>query len=78
MDPISVSGRYRLKIVCTPCWGEAGYHDHGVVEAQGSSGSSVDLVDVVQKCGVQHHQGEDNVRFVEGAVEYVRETIGYE
>ena len=28
--------------------------------------------------GDQHHQGEDNVRSVEGAVEYVRKTVSYE
>ena len=77
MDPISVSGICRLKIICTrkiftnPCWGEAGYHDHRTVEAQGSISLRADLVDAIQKRGVQHHQGEDNVRFVEGAVEGV-------
>ena len=48
------------------------------MEAQGSSGLRVDPIDVVQKRGVQHHQGENKVRFVEGVVEYVQETVGYE
>ena len=48
------------------------------MKAQGSSGLRVDLIDVVQKCDVQHHQGENNVRSVKGAVKYERETIGYE
>ena len=58
--------------------GDAGYHDHGVVEAQGSTSLRTDPVDTIQKLGVQHHQGEDNVRSVEGAVEYVRKIVGYE
>ena len=82
MDPILVSGRCKLKIVCTrkvftnPVEGEAGYYDHGVVEAQRSSSLRVDPVD--QKRNVQYHQGEDNIRSVESAIEYVRETVGYE
>ena len=66
------------KIFRTPVGGEAGYHDHRTVEAQGSKSVMVDPVDAIQKRGVQHHQGEDNVRSVEGAVEYVRNTVGYE
>ena len=77
MDPISVSGRCRLKIICTRkiftnlCWGEAGYHDLGTVEAQGSISLGADPVDAIQKRGVQHYQGENNVKSVEDAVEYV-------
>jgi len=41
------------------------------VEAQGSTGTKVDPIDVVQKCGVQHCQGEDNSGLVKGAGEYV-------
>ena len=73
MDRILVFGRCRLKIICTrkiftnPCWGEAGYHDHGVVEAQASSSLRVDSVDAVKKRGVQDHQGEDDVRPIEGS-----------
>ena len=62
----------------TPVGGEAGYYDHGVEEAQGSSGLRVDPVDAVQKHGIQYYQGEANARFVEGAVKYVRETVSYE
>ena len=62
----------------TPVGGEAEYYDHRAVEAQGSLGLRVDSVDAVQKSGVQYYQGEDNVKFVEDAVEYVRETVGYE
>ena len=36
------------------------------------------MVDAVKKHGVQHHQGEDNVRSVESIVEYVRKTVSYE
>ena len=50
----------------TPVGGEFGYHEHGAVEAQGSAGLRVDPVDAIKKCGVQHHQGEDNIRSVEG------------
>ena len=84
MDPILVSGRCKLKIICTrkffmnPCWGEVGYHDHGTVEAQEPTSLRADPVDAIQKRGFQHHQEEDNVRSVEDAVEYVRKTIGYE
>ena len=62
----------------TPVGGEAGYYDHRAVEAQGSLGLRVDPIDAVQKRGVQYYQGEDNVRFVEGAIEYVQESVGYE
>ena len=48
------------------------------MEAQGSTSLRVDPVDTIQKRGVQYHQGEDNFRSVEGAVEYVRKTVGYE
>ena len=48
------------------------------MKAQGSSGLRVDLIDAVQKRGVQHHQGEDNVISVEAVVGYVRETVDYE
>ncbi|KAG7012646.1 Glucan endo-1,3-beta-glucosidase 12, partial [Cucurbita argyrosperma subsp. argyrosperma] len=57
---------------------KAGYYDHGAVEAQGSSDLRIDLVDAVQKRGVQYYHGEDNARFFEGVVEYVRETVDYE
>ena len=40
--------------------GEAGIHDGGEVETQGSSGSSV-----------QHREGEDYVRSVEGTIKHV-------
>ena len=79
MDSISVS---RLSVPKTSSQilvgGEAGCYDHTAVEAQGSSGFRVDPVDTIQKRGVQYYQGEDNVRFVEGAVEYIREIVGYE
>ena len=71
---LSVPGRSSQ----TPVGGEAEYYDHGAVEAQESSGLRVDLVDAVQKRGVQYYQGEYNVRSVEGAVEYVQETVDYE
>ena len=58
--------------------GEAGYHDHRVVEAQGSTNLRVDPVNAIQKHGVQHHHGEDNVKSVEGAVEYVRKIVDHE
>ena len=58
--------------------GDVGYHDHRAMEAQGSTSLRADPVDAIQKRGVQHHQREDNVRFVEGPVEYVRKTVGYE
>ena len=32
-----------------------------VVEAQGLVDSRIDLVGAIQKRGVQHHQGEDNI-----------------
>ena len=60
----------------TPVGGEVGYYGCRVVEALGSSGLRVDPVD--QKRNVQYHQGEDNIRSVESAIEYVRETVGYE
>ena len=47
------------------------FHDGGEVETQGSSGSRVDLVDFVKKRGVQHREGEDYVRSVEGTVKHV-------
>ena len=77
MDPISVSGRCRSKIIYirkisrTIDWGEAGIHDGGEVETQGSPGSRVDLVDFVKKRNVQHREGQDYVRSVEGTVKYV-------
>ena len=37
-----------------PTEGETGYHDHKAVQAKGSTGFSVDPIDVVQKCGIQH------------------------
>ena len=58
-----------------PIGSEAGYHDHRVVATQGSSGLRVDLVDAVKKRGVQHHQGEDDIRPIEGVVEYVRKIV---
>ena len=48
------------------------------MEAQGSTSLGADPVDAIQKHGVQHYQGEDNVRSVEDAVEYVRKTVRYE
>ena len=48
------------------------------MEAQGSTSLGADLVDAIQKRGVQHYQGEDNVRSVEDAVEYVRKIVGHE
>ena len=77
MDPISVSGRCRSKIICTGRSsrivdrGDAGIHDGGEVEAQGSPGSRVDLVALAKKRGVQHREGEDYVRSVEGIVKHV-------
>ena len=53
MDLISVSGRCRLKIICTRniftnlYWGEAGYHVHEALETQGLVDLRVDLVDAV-------------------------------
>ena len=52
-------------------WGEAGIHDGGEVETQGSPGSRVDPVDFVKKRGVQHREGEDYVQSVEGTVKHV-------
>ena len=84
MDPISISGKCILKLSVPerfsriPVGGEAEYHNHGAVEAHGSSCIRVDLVDAIHKCDIQHLQGEDNVKSVEGAVEYVRETVDYE
>ena len=43
------------KIFRNPFWGEAEYHDHGELEAQGSSRLRGDRVDAVQKHDVQHH-----------------------
>ena len=77
MDPISVSERCRSKIIYperssrTVDRGETGIHDGGEVETQGSPGSRVDPVDFVKKRGVQHHEGEDYVRSVEGTVKHV-------
>ena len=48
--------------------GETEIHDGAEVEAQGSSGSRVDPVDFVKKHGVQHCEGQDYVRSVEGTV----------
>ena len=58
--------------------GETGIHDGGEVETQESAGSRVDPVDSVKKRGVQHREGEDYVRSVEGTVKHVWKTIGYE
>ena len=52
-------------------WGEDGIHDAVLVVTQGSLGSRVDLVEFVKKCGVQHREGEDYVRSVEGTVKHV-------
>ena len=38
---------------------------------QRSPESRVDPVDFVKKCGVQHREGEDYVRSVEGTVKHV-------
>ena len=62
----------------TPIGGEFGYHEHRAVEAQGSAGLRVDPVDAIKKCGIQHHQGEDSIRSVEGTVEYVPKNVDYE
>ena len=51
--------------------GEAGIHDGGEVEIQGSPGSRVDPVDFVKKRGVQHREGEDYVRSIEGIIKHV-------
>ena len=51
--------------------GEVGIHDRGEVETQGSPGSRVDSVDFVKKHGVEHREGEDYVRSVEGTVKHV-------
>ena len=61
----------------TPVGCDVRYHDHGVVEAQGSTSFRADPVDAIQKRGVQHRQGENNVKSVEGAVEYVRKMVDY-
>ena len=72
MDPISVSGRCRSKISVperssrTVDRGEAGIHDGREVETQGLPGSRVDPVEFVKNRGVQHREGEDYVRSVEG------------
>ena len=47
-------------------------------EPQESASLKVDLVDVVKKRGIQHHQGEDNVLFVERIVKYVWKLVNYE
>ena len=36
------------------------------MEAQGSISLGADPVDAIQKRGIQHYQGEDNVRSIEG------------
>ena len=51
--------------------GEDEINDGGEVEDQGSLGSRVDLVDFVKKRGIQHREGEDYVRSVEGTVKHV-------
>ena len=51
--------------------GEAGIHDGGKVETQGSPGSRVDPFDFVKKRGVQHREREDYVRSFEGTVKHV-------
>ena len=66
------------KIFRNPFWGEAGYYDRRRVETQGSSRLRVDLVDAVQKHGVQHHQREDDIRRMKCVVKYVRKSVGYE
>ena len=45
--------------------------DGGAVEAQGSPSSRVDSVEFVKKCGIQHREGEDYIRSVEGIVKHV-------
>ncbi|XP_022934535.1 uncharacterized protein LOC111441681 [Cucurbita moschata] len=60
-----------------PFGGEAEYHDHGGLEAQGSSHLRVDLVDAVQKHDVQHYQREDDIGPIEGVVKYVRKFVRY-
>ena len=51
--------------------GEAGIHDGGEAETQGSPGSRVDPLDFVKKRGIQHREGENYVRSVEGTVKHV-------
>ena len=51
--------------------GEAKIHDRVEVETQGSPRSRVDPVDFVKKRGIQHREGEDYVRSVEGTVKHV-------
>ena len=51
--------------------GEPGIHDGGEVENQGSACFRVDPVDFVKKRGVQHREGEDYIRSVEGTVKHV-------
>ena len=45
------------------------------MKVQGSKNPKVDPVNAVKKLGVQHHLGEDNVRSIEGVVEYVRKSV---
>ena len=58
--------------------GDAGYYDHRGVEAQGLSHLRVDLVDAVQKHDVQHHQRENEIGPIKGAVKYARKFVDYE
>ena len=73
IDPISLSRRCRLKIRFSRAvdWSDVGSHDEGEVKTQGSLGSRVDSVNFVKKRGVQHREGEDYVRSVEGTVKHV-------
>ena len=72
MDSISISGRCRSKIICArKIFTNRGIHDGGEMETQGSPGSRVDPVDFVKKRCVQHREGEDYVRSVEGTVKHV-------
>ncbi|PHU15676.1 hypothetical protein BC332_16881 [Capsicum chinense] len=81
MDPISVSGRCRLRLSVpersslTLDRSEVGVHEGGGLEAQRSAGSRADPVDFVEKCGIQHRQGENHVRSVEDTIKYVRKAI---
>ena len=41
------------------------------MEAQGLPSSRVDPVDFVKKRGIQHREGEDYIRSVEGTIKHV-------
>ena len=48
------------------------------MEAQESWDSQIDLIVIGHSRSIQHNQGKENVKSIEGTVKYVRKIVDYE